>query len=189
MIFSYGFLETGRTDANQLLLDLDIPDDDPLKLAKKVYCKQPPRLRLYTSPTSSETAWDSGIVWWACVNEEDGLDFDVLQTTDGEKELRALWKGDDLGDPNDLSNKLAADPLWDVIQLRAVVLILERLETQLLALRATEKAISEIRREEEEDKLQATFRPEVFRMVSQLQRLEGELLERGIEDLTRKVRA
>lgn len=188
MIFSYGFLEDERTDAKQLVLDIDIPDDDPLKIAKKLYCKKPPGMRLNTVSGSSETTtWDSSLVWWACINEEDGLDFKVLQATNGERELRAVWKEEELGNPDDLASRISIDPLWDVIQLRAVVLILERLETQLLALRATEKAVCEIRREEKEDNLQATFRPDIFRTVSKLQRLEGELLERGIEDLTRRV--
>ncbi|OJJ80867.1 SET domain-containing protein [Aspergillus glaucus CBS 516.65] len=186
MIFSYGFLEGERTDANSLVLDVDIPDDDPLKPAKKLYCKKPPGMRLNTAPGSEITTWDSSLVWWACVNEEDGLDFKVLQTTTGEKELRAVWNDEQLGDPDDLASLISIDPLWDVIQLRAVVLILERLETQLQTLRTTEKAIGEIRREEKEDNLRPTFRPEIFRTVSKLQQLEGELLERGIEDLTRK---
>lgn len=187
MIFSYGFLEGERTDANSLVLDVDIPDDDPLKPAKKLYCKKPPGMRLNTAPGSETTTWDSSLVWWACVNEEDGLDFKVLQTTTGEKELRAVWNDEELGDPDDLASLISIDLLWDVIQLRAVVLILERLETQLQTLRTTEKAIGEIRREEKEDNLRPTFRPEIFRTVSKLQRLEGELLERGIEDLTRRV--
>lgn len=181
MIFSYGFLEEDRTEAKQLLLDLDIPDDDPLKVPKKVYCDETPAIQI-DAPTSAGTRWDSPLVWWACVNEEDGLDFKLEQTTDGKKELRATWKEEYLDKPRDLRFRLATDPLWDVIHLRAVVLILERLESQLLALRATEKAVSEIQREEEEDMLQATFRPGVFHVVSQLQDIEGELLEVIIEE-------
>lgn len=188
MIFSYGFLEGERTDANSLVLDVDIPDDDPLKIAKKLYCQKPPGMRLNTAPGSENTTWDSSLVWWACVNEEDGLDFKVLQTTTGEKELRAIWKDEELEGPDSLASLISIDPLWDVIQLRAVVLILERVGTQLQTLRATEKAIGEIRREEKEDNLRPTFRPEIFLTVSKLQQLEGELLERAIEDLTRRVR-
>ncbi|KAL8688660.1 MAG: hypothetical protein Q9224_004825, partial [Gallowayella concinna] len=34
MLFSYGFIEDTMTSARELFLDLDIPDDDPLKVAK-----------------------------------------------------------------------------------------------------------------------------------------------------------
>lgn len=187
MLFAYGFLEKERTEAKELLLDVDIPDDDPLKLAKKVYSKEIPLVKLWVTPESSEAMWQSPIVLWACVNEEDGLRFSVLRTTDGGIELHVSWKGEELREPRDLPHLLRKDPLWDVIYLRAIVLVLERLESQYLVLRATEKAVSEIRREEEEDMLQSTFRSDVFWPASKLHLLEAELLIRCIDDFTEKV--
>ncbi|PWY94770.1 SET domain-containing protein [Aspergillus sclerotioniger CBS 115572] len=186
MIFSYGFLDGQITDAKQIFLDLDIPDDDPLKIAKKAFCKDTPGVKLSTSTdseTDAATTWDSPIIWWACVNEEDGLDFNVLQTTDGGRELKATWKGEDVKEPNSLKDLLAADPRWEIYQLRAVVLILERLETQFFVLRQTDMMISEIRDNEE---MRTIFRPEVFETVLKLRELESKLMERGIEDLVKQ---
>ncbi|PYI06836.1 SET domain protein [Aspergillus sclerotiicarbonarius CBS 121057] len=187
MIFSYGFLDGQTTDAKQIFLDLDIPDDDPLKIAKKAFCKDTPGVKLSTLPADSETdaatTWDSPIIWWACVNEEDGLDFNVLQTNDGGRELKATWNGEDVKDPDCLKDILAADPRWDIYQLRAVVLILERLETQFFVLRQTDMMISEIRDNED---MRAVFRPEVFETVLKLRELEAKLMERGIEDLVKQ---
>ena len=188
MVFSYGFVENERTDAKQIFLDLEIPEDDPLKMAKAVFCKEVPGVRITSATTGSEagkTTWDSPFVWWACVNEEDGLNFDVQQTTDGGKELRATWKGEDMGTPSRLNDLLAADPLWAIFQLRAVVLILERLETQLVILRETEKLVAEISNDED---MRALFRPDVLNTISRLRRLEAELLESSIEDLMSSVR-
>ncbi|PYI14542.1 SET domain protein [Aspergillus violaceofuscus CBS 115571] len=184
MIFSYGFLDRETTDAKRIFLDLDIPDDDPLKVVKKAFCKEPSGVRVYTSAADSEsaptTAWESSIIWWACVNEEDGLDFTVLQTNDGGRELKALWKGAELRDSSHLSELLRADPHWEIIQLRAAVLILERLETQAWVLRETGLMVSEI---DENEDMRAMFRPDVYAMIKRLRVLEMNLLGRGIEGL------
>lgn len=189
MIFSYGFLEKERRDAKQMFLQLDIPDDDPLKMAKKVFCNDPPGVRLFSrSPpwgSTSTTAWDSSFVWWASVNEEDGLDFNVLQLNDGTRELKATWKGQNIQDTPHLKDLLAADPLWDIFQLRAVVVILERLEGQLSSLEEIEKIIAEVRHDE--GTLYDIFRPEVFNPISRLRDLEAALLKGCIGDLTKKV--
>lgn len=183
MVFSYGFVENERTDAKQIFLDLEIPDDDPLKMAKQVFCKEVPGVRITRATTAcperGNPTWDSPFVWWACVNEEDGLNFDVVQTTDGGKELRATWKGEDMGTPSRLKELLAADPLWPIFQLRAVVLILERLETQLLILRETEKLVTEISNDED---MRTLFRPDVLNTISSLRKLEAELLQWSVED-------
>ncbi|EAW07477.1 SET domain-containing protein [Aspergillus clavatus NRRL 1] len=187
MVFSYGFVENERTDAKQIFLDLEIPDDDPLRMAKQMFCKEAPGVRVCrstsTSPDSGQITWDSPFVWWACVNEEDGLNFTVAQTTDGGRELRASWKGEDMDVPSRLKGLLSADPLWDIYQLRAVVLILERLETQLVVLRETEKLVSEINSNED---MRALFRPDVLATVSKLRKLEADLLDTGIEDLMKR---
>lgn len=184
MVFSYGFLENGMSSARRLFLDLDIPDDCSLKLAKKVFCKDAPGVVLFENPSNPEhTGWDSALIWWACVYEDDGLDFEVLQTTDGEKELRASWKGEVVENSARLRDLLAADPLWDIYQLRAVVLLLERFTGQSSVLGQTKDVISEACRDEDT----AIFRPEVFSTVSKLRKLEGELLSKGCRDLTEAV--
>ena len=44
MLFSYGFIEDTMISAKELFLDLDIPDDDPLKPAKKAYLRGSARI-------------------------------------------------------------------------------------------------------------------------------------------------
>ncbi|KAL3493413.1 hypothetical protein BJX62DRAFT_223867 [Aspergillus germanicus] len=186
MVFSYGFLDAKKNDTRQIQLDLDIPDDDPLGMAKMAFCREIPGVRIFGQTTSSgtvETRWESPIVWWACVNEEDGLEFAVLQSNDGSKQLKITWKGEDVETPHHLRDLLAADPSWDIFQLRAAVLILERLETQLFILKTTEGMISDINDSED---MRALFRPEVFNTVTKLRQLEGELLDMAINDLEKQ---
>ncbi|KAL1969478.1 hypothetical protein VTN77DRAFT_8916 [Rasamsonia byssochlamydoides] len=186
MIFSYGFLESDVPNARQLFLSLDIPDDDPLKLAKKKICKDAPGVRLFVEDEDSgSTGWESPFVWWACVNEEDGLEFEVLQTQDGGRELKASWKGREIrpSESESLKDIIAADPLWDVFQLRAVVILQGRLETQLSMLEETEEAFSSV--DHDEDGAKTGIRSDVYFTIKKLRALETDLLRRGIQDLTR----
>jgi hypothetical protein len=141
MIFSYGFIESGVANARQLFLDLDIPTDDPLRLAKKAVCKDAPGVRLYTKE-NGEIGWESKYVWWSCVNEEDGLGFRILQANDGGKELKVLWKKVEL-ETERLEETLASDSMRDIFQLRAVVVLQKRIERQASELEETEEQFSE----------------------------------------------
>lgn len=132
MLFSYGFIEDSMTSARELFLDLKIPDDDPLKLAKTSIARSPPGFKLYESGGSID--WDGGFVWLVCVNEEDGLDFRLLQTIDGERELKVFWKDQEILPNLGLRDLLQEEQLWDVFQLRAVATLQSRVEQQLLAL-------------------------------------------------------
>lgn len=186
MIFSYGFLEDDRTEAKEVFLGFEIPDDDPLGAAKKMFCREAPGIRIFTeSKTPSHTTWDSALVWWACVNEEDGLHIDVAQTTDGQRELETSWKGGKIQEPAHLREHLAADPSWDIFQLRAIVLLLQRLETQLAVMHETEEIISGLR--DRHSAFEAIFRPEVLGLVSRLRGLEASLLQKEVEDLMNQV--
>lgn len=193
MLFSYGFLPEDLSETKQVVLDMALPDDDPLGVAKNMFCRSTPGLKISTEPSldqdlpaaGSNVTWDSPLVWWACVNEEDGLYVGVAQRTDGTKELEATWKGEKVQSPNQLQGLLAADPSWEIFQLRAAVLVLERLETQLSLLHQTEQVLENLR--ENQDLFQTLFRPEVLSMVSHLRKLEGALLQRAIESLMDQV--
>lgn len=128
MMFSYGFIEQGAVSARELFLGLEIPHDDPLRLPKYHYAKEAPGVRIFTDNTG-RIRWDSDFIWWACINEEDGLDFDLLQTVDGDRQLQALWRGSTIH-ASDLKATLFADPRKDLFELRAVVMIQERVEKQ-----------------------------------------------------------
>ncbi|GLI71976.1 hypothetical protein PoHVEF18_000143 [Penicillium ochrochloron] len=190
MLFSYGFLPEHLPGTKQVVLDMALPDDDPLGVAKNMFCRSTPGLKLSTedsldqdSPAAatSNVTWDSPLVWWACVNEEDGLYIGVAQKTDGTKELEATWKGEKIQSPDQLQGLLAADPLWDIFQLRAAVLVLERVENQLSLLHQTEQVLENLR--ENQDLFETLFRPEVLGLVSQLRKVEGALLRRVAESL------
>ncbi|OJJ49964.1 hypothetical protein ASPZODRAFT_13069 [Penicilliopsis zonata CBS 506.65] len=182
MIFSYGFLEDDRVGAGNMVVPFDISDDDPLKLAKKMFHSNTSGIHVSAADsTTTIVDWSRSLVWWASVNEEDGLDFKVLQTTDGDKELRAIWKGEDVDTPAKIGDILAAESLWEVFQLRAVVTIITLLESQLAELHGIDEIIADFRRDEA--MLKTLFDPDVFRLLCRFRVLEAELLKRGIDEL------
>ncbi|KZF23653.1 SET domain-containing protein [Xylona heveae TC161] len=173
MLFSYGFIEDTMKNARELFLQLDIPDDDPLKPAKQAVCKTPPGFRLFIR--EGKTKWESEFIWLVCVNEEDGLEFKVLQTNDGGRELQAFWKGSDLEDITSLKSLLEAEPLWDIFQLRALALLQDRVETQLRRLYETEDAIREAR-------AQLPISSQAWNQATRLRDLEWELLSQAYRE-------
>ena len=132
MLFSYGFIEKTVKSAQELFLDLEIPDDDPLKLAKKAVSGSAPGFRLFLH--GDYTDWESSYIWLLCVNEEDGLEFKVLQRNDGESELQASWKNEEITDMSNLVSLLKLEPMWEVFELRAIATLQSRVEYQLLRL-------------------------------------------------------
>ena len=131
MLFSYGFLEESMTFANELYLDLDIPHDDPLKTAKKHVSKAAPGFRLFNGDNA--VGWEGPFVWLLCVNEEDGLEFKLIQSNDGEREIGVFWNENELTDGS-LESLLQKDPRWEIFQLRAAVVLRDRIAQQLSAL-------------------------------------------------------
>lgn len=132
MLFSYGFIESTMPSARELYLDLDIPSDDPLKLAKKAIAKSAPGFRLFADGES--VGWEGPFVWLACVNEEDGLGLRLVQTNDGERELQLLWKGVEIESLSRLETLLRTEMLWELFNLRAISLLQARVEEQLRSL-------------------------------------------------------
>ena len=133
MLFSYGFIEPSMSSARELYLDLDIPSDDPLKMAKKAVATSAPGFRLFTDGKS--VGWEGPFVWLICVNEEDGLGFRLLQPIDDTRELQLLWKGVEIDNVSRLDSFLQSEPLWEVFKLRAITILQARVEVQLMSLR------------------------------------------------------
>lgn len=196
MIFSYGFLEHTVDDARQLFLPLDIPDDDPLKQAKKRICinNTAPGLRLAVE--DGKIKWESDFIYWACVNEEDGLSFELMQAREGPTELKALWKGDEIGHilpeiPSTINVKplktvLAQDPQWEIYQLRAIVLVQQCLQSRLDMLGGEmEQAFETV--EHNLDGSQTGVRSDVYSMIRRLRIKEIALLGRGLEEISKEV--
>lgn len=198
MIFSYGFLEGSVQDARQLFLPIDIPDNDPLKQAKKRIAakKTAPGLRLASE--NGKTVWESDFIFWACVNEEDGLSIEMMQPVEGPVDLKAVWKGEtEIGhvDPGtslnsnvkELRTILSRDPLWDLFQLRAAVLVQQCLQSRLEMLGGEmELAFESVAHDV--DGSQTGVRSAVYEMIRKLRLGETALLQRGLGDLANEVR-
>lgn len=141
MIFSYGFLEENVQSAREMFLSLKIPEDDPLRMAKLHLCSEAPGVRVFLGP-DGHVHWESNFVWWTCINQEDGLDFELAQTTNGEQDLQALWNGHTL-DPDNLEKMLKDHPKWELFHLRAVVTVQQRVERQGELLSISQEAFND----------------------------------------------
>ena len=175
MLFSYGFLPDGMENAYSIFLDLAIPNDDPLKLAKRAAFDVAPGFRIYMY--QGATTWLGPYVWLQCINEEDGLEFRVLQSNDGENELSVTWKGKTLRDILDLENCIKNDRSFTLFQLRAVTVLQQRIQDQLSKLHATRQ---EFRKSTENGSYER--RPRIVEYASKLSDLEDKLLDRAIKD-------
>lgn len=145
MLFSYGFIESNITSARELFLDLDIPDDDPLRMAKRAVSKAAPGFRLFLQGDS--IGWEGSYIWLSVINEEDGLNFKLLQDGNGERELQASWKDEVLPDMSQLESLARNEPLWDVFNLRAITTLQNRVEQQLFRLEESKQYIEELLKE------------------------------------------
>lgn len=178
MLFSYGFIEATVKSAQELFLGLDIPDDDPLKLAKKAVAQSAPGFRLFLHGESTD--WESSFIWLLCVNEEDGLDFKLLQNNDGERELQASWKDEKITDMSSLVALLTLDPSWDVFELRAITTLQSRVEEQLLRLEGSKDSVDELLINPDIDN-------DIRKIAMQLRHLEEMLLLQAYANFETKV--
>lgn len=180
MIFSYGFLEDGISDARDVFLDLAMAEDDPLGRAKHAVASCAPGVRL--SNRSGRVTWEGDYIWLICLNEEDGLQFRVVQTIDGDRQLEALFKDKPLESTARLKEYLQVDLLWEVYRLRAVSIIQDRVEQQLKVLYSVADGGGDC---DEVGDSQVRQRPREFAM--RLRDLETRLLEQAYEDLEGEV--
>jgi hypothetical protein len=185
MIFSYGFVDNAMTDtAKEIFLGLEMLPDDPLGPAKLRVSTAAPGVKIIDKGGNVE--WYSDFIWLVIVNEEDGLDFEILQTTDGNRELQMSWKGEELTDITKLRDLLEKEALWEVYQLRAAAIIQQRVEVQLNALHEFNKEAQTIEYGEGTE-----IRERSFELAAKLHELENELvwkanvsLEKEVEELS-----
>lgn len=145
-------------------------------MVKEAVFKSAPILRVIDLGEDG-VMWTGGFVWLMCVNDEDGLAFRVLQMNDGEWRLVVLWRGEEV-EVEKLEEKLEGSEAWEVFQLRALILVQERVQVQLG---------EEAGAEEEERGVEG--REEVRVLVGRLRVLERELLEKAVETLERRKEA
>ncbi|KAB8338916.1 hypothetical protein FH972_021856 [Carpinus fangiana] len=177
MLFSYGFIENGLDDARDIFLELRIPDDDPLKRPKEHVSAAAPGVRIYSRPQGVH--WVSDYVWIICVNEEDGLQFKVAQTTDGGRELQVFWKERQLETLSELEEILRDEQQWDLFQLRAIATIQPRVIEQLDNLLETEPGL---------ENQHVNVREGPAALARELRRLEIALLRRATQHFENEVR-
>ena len=174
MLFSYGFIHEGTSSAIELFLDLDVPVDDPLRIAKKAAARSPPGFRLFAG---DGVEWEGPFVWLLCVNEEDGLKFKLMQSNNGERELQVSWKDQDVNDLSKFRKTLCEDEMWDVFRLRATATVQTRIEQQLIRLKSSEERVAQI----QEASANIGFGQETYAM--ELRDLEETLLLEAYQDL------
>lgn len=161
MLFSYGFIDPASS-ADSLVLPLSPFPDDPLAKAKLVAFGEPPKIHVArqgrqegeeeggastntnTSPTNKNgpVNWTSPFAHLMCVNEEDGLEFRVLQQNDGARQLRVFWQEEDVTDrAGDFETLVRTHPLAAVLRLRVVTVVQGALQAQLERLASTSSAV------------------------------------------------
>lgn len=174
MLFSYGFIEDDMASARQLFLDLSIPEDDPLRRVKAMLADCAPGFKI--TEIDGKMAWEGDYIWLTCVNEEDGLQFTVRQTVDGEGELAAAWNGQELKSFNGFDRLLQQHSMWDIFRLRAVSILQDRVASQLSTLYASGDEIDKLEHGES-----SGIRQIPRRLAMKLRTLEGDLLEKAYE--------
>ncbi|PHH62315.1 hypothetical protein CDD81_7235 [Ophiocordyceps australis] len=142
MLFSYGFMDAHST-ANEMLLFLDPLADDPLAEAKLHVFGTRPTLKL--SCESSNVTWSCPFVYLMCLNQEDGLEFRILQQRDGTRQLKLFWQDDDVTDrADDFEALIHQHRLCRVFELRAVAVMYERVACQLDAMQSGWQLVSKL---------------------------------------------
>ncbi|KAB5539536.1 hypothetical protein GE09DRAFT_970518 [Coniochaeta sp. 2T2.1] len=132
MLFSYGFLEpAAKEEAGSLVLPFDADPDDPLARAKLVAFGEPPKVNVRVDQEGA-AAWECPFAYLACVNEEDGLEFRVLQDVEGNRELRVFWLEEDVTDSvKDFEAVIRSHPIYALVRLRAVTILQGCLQDEL----------------------------------------------------------
>ncbi|KAM7216290.1 hypothetical protein V8F06_008309 [Rhypophila decipiens] len=104
MLYTYGFLDTSCLPPKETFdFPLDLAFFEcPLTRAKlAVFGEQQPKIHLeydrYAGDITPDLVhWECPFAYLMCLNEEDGLRFDTLQETDGKRELRVKFQGEDV---------------------------------------------------------------------------------------------
>ena len=96
MIFSYGFIEAQMDTAETLFLSLSIPENDVSRAAKLKVAECAPGFKIIDVPADHQVPsdsdqdaegridWSGDFIWLLCVGLEDGLEFQLARTADGQ---------------------------------------------------------------------------------------------------------
>ncbi|OTA70315.1 SET domain-containing protein [Hypoxylon sp. EC38] len=172
MLFSYGFIDSGST-SRSLVLPLEPLEDDPLAPAKLHAFGISPKLEL-VEDEDGIPHWSAPFVYLMCLNEEDGLQFRVLQETDGSRHLRMFWQDVDVTHvPNTVKDLIHDHELYQVFELRVITVILNIIQQQL----------QELSDSQHNTEAPESVRQEIWQAVSHLKSLETSILEKSLRVL------
>ena len=141
MLFSYGFID--ETSARKdIVLHLAASSDDPLGKAKSAAFIGPQIAHI--SQVDGNIEWDSPFLYFSLLNEEDGLEFKMQLQTDGSSgPWRVFWQESDVTDNiSSFKTIVAGHELEEIFQLRAVVMLQERIREQLEQLYQSEEPVA-----------------------------------------------
>lgn len=143
MLFSYGFIDV-QSDTSKIILPVEPFQDDPLAKAKVAAFPGLPTIRI--SLVDGVIEWDSPFLYLMCLNEEDGLEFKVLQQNDGSRSpLRVFWQGADVTEKTTTFEALVSHHEHeDIFRLRVVALLQDRIRQQLERLYESEDAVQSL---------------------------------------------
>ncbi|RYO83120.1 hypothetical protein DL766_004454 [Monosporascus sp. MC13-8B] len=171
MLFSYGFIDPHST-TKSISLPLELIDDDPLIKAKLHVFGATPTLEI--NEDNGVPRWSAPFVYLMCLNEEDGLEFRILQETDGSRHLRMFWQERDVTDaPGTFKGLINGHELQKVFELRAVTVIYEMVQQQLERLSTHGR----------DDSISESVRAVTMQAANQLRNIETDLLKRAFQVL------
>lgn len=131
MLFSYGFLDR-TSQGGSLVLPLEPFADDPLRIAKLYAYGEQPKVHVSLDQQGGGAEWESPFAYLMCVNEEDGLEFRILQDVEGNQEMRVFWQDEDVTErTKDFETLIHGHPISEVLKLRVVTVVQECLQEQL----------------------------------------------------------
>ncbi|OBS28914.1 hypothetical protein FPOA_02849 [Fusarium poae] len=132
MLFSYGFIDSEST-VEGLNLPVKVLPDDPLGKAKLHIFGRSPSLKL--SRSDGQIDWQCPFAYLMCLNEEDGLEFKVLQGEDGGRELRLFWQEEDVTEQvGHFEDLIKNHALCQIFRLRVVSVLHEVVSDHLAEL-------------------------------------------------------
>ena len=129
MLFSWGFIDE-ESSSQKFTLPIEPFSDDPLAKAKLHIFDGSPTVSFALE--GSECHWASSFVYLMCLNEEDGLEFRVLQDFTGERQLKLFWQEEDVTEKaGGFADLIEDHPLRALFELRAVAVLQEAVADQV----------------------------------------------------------
>ncbi|KAI1092628.1 SET domain-containing protein [Rostrohypoxylon terebratum] len=170
MLFSYGFVDPGSV-ARSIILPLEPLSDDPLATAKLHAFGTSPKLKVAQNENGT-VYWTAPFAYLMCLNEEDGLQFKVLQETDGSRHLKMFWQDTDItNEPGAIVNHIRGHELYPIFELRVITILLTIFREKY----------EELTNNRDRDETSGLARKEIWEAVSCLKSIETDIFEKCIK--------